>query len=740
MAGAFAFAGRPQTSVKGKERVVELDDAQWEEQFKTAEAASAHDAVAAEDAELAAAAESQAFGGDFEQIWRAIHDERLETDGRASDLNDLLDFDTTYRHGRGADGQDPWDRDFEEYATSREDAGEYHFEPENRFRDAADPFAEGVRLMESGGNLSEAALAFEAACQLRPDHAEAWARLGAVQAQNEKEDPAVRALERAVQLEPTDQASLMNLAVSYINEGYENAAYAALERWLAVKYPSVVDQARAQEPHLSDVAQFQLHQRVTELFIRAAQLSPEGLSMDADVQVGLGVLFYGNDEYDKAIDCFQAALSVRPEDPLLWNRLGATYANSRRSEEAIEAYYRALNLRPSFVRARYNLGVSCINIGCYKEAAEHLLDALALHDVDRTAADSLAANQSTNLIETLRRVFLAMDRRDLAEKIEAGANPAAVRAEIAKTLLRRRKFLAVFGVFLLWLSFFTSVPFVPHMHWGSSKVVIILAVNQGGGVMQWKGPREWAVERKSIANKRAYAERHGYQLAIQDMSIKKRYAHEWRESWEKVDVIKATMKQYPKAEWFWWLDLHTFIMEPDVKIEDHVFANKDNSTYRSLAEYNPLNLPVELDHVDYSQPINLILSQDCGGFNLGSFLIRRSEWTDFLLDQWWDPVYYEQRHMDWEHKEQDALEHMYSNQAWLRSSIAFVPQRKINSFPEGACADQPPGDARFFYHEADRDFVVNMAGCEWGRDCYGEMDRFDKLSRQLQNKKSWLFF
>jgi tetratricopeptide (TPR) repeat protein len=121
---------------------------------------------------------------------------------------------------------------------------------------------------------------------------------------------------------------------------------------------------------------------VTDLFIRAAQLSPSGGDMDPDVQVGLGVLFYGDEEYEKAVDCFSAALNTRPDvllpifvlfrflrlqDHLLWNRLGATLANSGKSEEAIDAYHGALDLKPTFVRARYNLGVSCINIGCYEE-------------------------------------------------------------------------------------------------------------------------------------------------------------------------------------------------------------------------------------------------------------------------------------------------------------------------------------------------------------------------------------
>ncbi|KAK9711824.1 hypothetical protein K7432_007550 [Basidiobolus ranarum] len=120
------------------------------------------------------------------------------------------------------------------------------------------------------------------------------------------------------------------------------------------------------------------------------------------------------EEYDKAIDCFRAALASRPNDYLLWNKLGATTANSQKPAEAIDAYFKALELNPAYIRARYNLAVSCINLGQYHEAAEHLLQALALQGGDDGSPNK--AMMSEEIWDTLRLSVEWLNRPDLVDR------------------------------------------------------------------------------------------------------------------------------------------------------------------------------------------------------------------------------------------------------------------------------------------------------------------------------------
>lgn len=87
---------------------------------------------------------------------------------------------------------------------------------------------------------------------------------------------------------------------------------------------------------------------------------------DPELQNALGVLYNLNGTFDRAVDSIKTAIARNQDDARLWNRLGATLANSERTAEAIEAYRHALQLFPAYVRARYNLGISCMHLNCYR--------------------------------------------------------------------------------------------------------------------------------------------------------------------------------------------------------------------------------------------------------------------------------------------------------------------------------------------------------------------------------------
>lgn len=308
----------------------------------------------------------------------------------------------------------------------------YNFDDKNDFMHNPNAYEIGCKLMEGGAKLSEAAMAFEAAVQEDPKHVDAWLKLGQCQIQNEKELQGITALENCLHNDPSNLTALMNLAISYVNEGYDTAAFKSFEKWIETKYPDVVAKARAENPASTADDRYTLNKRVTNLFIRAAQLSPSGVNVDADVQTGLGVLFYSMEEYDKTLDCFQAAIRCDPNDALSWNRLGASYANSNRPEQAIESYSKALQLNPNFVRARYNLGVSFINMGMYKDAVDQLLTGLSMHEVESPDGDGSFVSdteQSGSLIETLKRALLAMDKRDIIDKVKPGMNISQFRTQ-----------------------------------------------------------------------------------------------------------------------------------------------------------------------------------------------------------------------------------------------------------------------------------------------------------------------
>ncbi|XP_063194497.1 PEX5-related protein isoform X5 [Chroicocephalus ridibundus] len=307
----------------------------------------------------------------------------------------------------------------------------YYFHTENPFKDWPGAFEEGLKKMKEG-DLPVTILYLEAAILQEPNDAEAWQFLGITQAENENEQAAIVALQRCLELQPNNLKALMALAVSYTNTGHQQEAYQALRNWIKQnpKYKYIAKSKKgspALTRRMSKTSdESSLLEEVKDLYLEAAHQN--GDMIDPDLQTGLGVLFHLNGEFNRAIDAFSAALTVRPEDYTLWNRLGATLANGDRSEEAVEAYTRALEIQPGFIRSRYNLGISCINLGAYREAVSNFLTALSLQRKSRNQQQVPHPALSGNIWAALRIALSMMDQPELFQAANVGDLDILLRA------------------------------------------------------------------------------------------------------------------------------------------------------------------------------------------------------------------------------------------------------------------------------------------------------------------------
>ncbi|KAL6047931.1 PhzF family phenazine biosynthesis protein [Balamuthia mandrillaris] len=209
------------------------------------------------------------------------------------------------------------------------------------------------------GQLAEAIRALEVEVVRHPMNHRAWALLAKAYMENDCDTPSIYCACTALRIEPSNRDVLLDLAVSFINEVESGHASYFLSQWLL--YSSY--KAKLEDFTQSNVSMFSENEfasagnslsALKKVFSEIIEEHPD----DVEVRITLGVLETASFDFTKAIQHYEQALKVDPTNYALWNKLGATRANSALALHACHAYQEALRLRPGYVRCLANVGIA----------------------------------------------------------------------------------------------------------------------------------------------------------------------------------------------------------------------------------------------------------------------------------------------------------------------------------------------------------------------------------------------
>jgi peroxin-5 len=246
---------------------------------------------------------------------------------------------------------------------------------------------EGMRAFQAG-NLHTAIRAFEMELQLHDmDNATAWTMLGRCHAEQDMDPAAIQCLEEAVQRDPYATDALLALGVSYVNELQPARALEHLKAWIThnpqlAHLEEAVDAYGAPTVVTGNPSRPTAHfDEVQRLLLHALESASAGADPTTTARVleALGVVYNVSRDYDAALDVLQQACALRPQEYALWNKLGATLANSGRSAAALSAYQEALQGKPRYARAWLNRAIAHSNLEQYHDAARCYLQTLSIN-------------------------------------------------------------------------------------------------------------------------------------------------------------------------------------------------------------------------------------------------------------------------------------------------------------------------------------------------------------------------
>ncbi|KAK4039122.1 galactosyl transferase GMA12/MNN10 family-domain-containing protein [Parachaetomium inaequale] len=260
----------------------------------------------------------------------------------------------------------------------------------------------------------------------------------------------------------------------------------------------------------------------------------------------------------------------------------------------------------------------------------------------------------------------------------------------------RLKVIALAGLFFLTLIYLVSRPSrsrnavpTPRVPKGNPPVVLVTVLDE---TKYSKAYLETVKE-----NRMQYAEKHGYQTLLAKVGDYDLAGAPG--SWTTVVAMRDALTKFPDCHYVWHLDASGFVMNPKLKIEEHIMkaAKLDELMKKDVPVVPPDSIIKTFSHLK-GQDVDLVLTQDKEGLSAGSLIVRNGEWARFFLETWFGPLY---RSYNFQKAEAHALEHIVQWHPTILSRMAIIDQRVINAYGKGGKEEE----------YKDGDLVIRFPEC-----------------------------
>lgn len=394
-------------------------------------------ALSQEHAQPEALSKTHSWGEEFTSLEGGQHHDIPESQHEA--IDDLL-FDDTLQSA------------FQQWLR-QEDAQTYNFS-QSRLADAnlsaTDALQRGIEAHREG-RLPTAVLYLEHALSRsgreknatplsKSNVAVAWYLLGLSLADLDDDERAILALRNGVdeyadasvgnrrEDNPCLWHSLIALSVSYTNEMQHGKALRAMREWLRLRQTANEGDGEAGTPAANTDTDWFRHATDDNDLVAGLNALAAAGPADVDVFTVLGILHNLNRDYVAAAGALRHAVTLRPEEPSLWNKLGATLANGGDNDHALRAYRKAVDLQPKLVRAWVNVGTAYANRSEHAKAMRYYLKAISMSEetyedvaVEKGASKTSVDASGWSMVHVwgyVRSTLLSMSRSDLVHLVE----------------------------------------------------------------------------------------------------------------------------------------------------------------------------------------------------------------------------------------------------------------------------------------------------------------------------------